>query len=221
MLSAGIVALGVLVACEKKTEPEREPVAAAPAPVTDADAGTAAPGSTTVGEAPSGTGTADGGALLPVGKNSADEPRKAEAKWKSAPKLKLEGTAELVETADGVRVIVELENAPPGKKGLHIHEKDDCSNIEGMSMGSHFNPDKKAHGLPHSAERHPGDLGNIEIGSDGKGRVEVVTAGGNLRPDDPLSFLGRAIVVHEAEDKGTQPTGGAGKPIGCAPIEKD
>jgi hypothetical protein len=47
----------------------------------------------------------------------------------------------------------------------------------------------------------------------------ILTAGGNLRKDDPMSFVGRSIVVEDQADDGKPPRGGSGKAIGCAPIE--
>jgi Cu-Zn family superoxide dismutase len=145
--------------------------------------------------------------------------RRAEAKFQSVQGSKLNGDAKLEETASGVLIHVDVADAPPGRKGIHIHEKGDCSDISGMSMGSHFNPGRVAHGLPGSSQHHPGDLGNIVIQNDGKGSLDITTDQGGLKPDEPTSFVGRAIVIHESDDKGAQPTGGAGKPIACAVIK--
>jgi Cu-Zn family superoxide dismutase len=145
--------------------------------------------------------------------------RRARAEFKSIEGIKLHGDAKLEETATGVLIHVSVADAPPGKKGIHIHEKGDCSDIPGSSMGSHFNPGKVEHGLPGSSQHHPGDLGNIVIDKDGKGALDITTDQGGLKPDEPSSFLGRAIVIHESDDKGVQPTGGAGKPIACAVVE--
>ena len=42
--------------------------------------------------------------------------------------------------------------------------------------------------------------------------------GANLKEGDPSSYLGRAIIVHEKQDDGGQPTGNAGGRIGCGLI---
>lgn len=151
----------------------------------------------------------------------ADTPRKAEAKFKTATGYKFSGKAKLEEVATGVKVVVDLDDAPVGKKGIHVHEKPDCSDIPNKSMGEHFAPGAKAHGLPPNATRHLGDLGNIEVNKDGDAHFEFVAQNANLKPGDPMSFLNRALVIHEASDKGTQPSGNSGKPIACAVIEKD
>jgi Cu-Zn family superoxide dismutase len=130
----------------------------------------------------------------------------------------VEGQAKLEETPRGVKILVWLENAPPGPKGVHIHQKGDCSDPLMASMGQHFAPHREPHGLPGAATHHPGDFGNIRIRDDGKGVLELTTDGGNLSPDDPMSFANRAIIVHESEDKSTEPSGDAGKPLACAVI---
>lgn len=130
---------------------------------------------------------------------------------------KLAGTATLVEVDGGVRVTVNVKSAPPGKVGCHIHEKDDCSAPDAASAGGHFNPSGHAHGLP-DGERHLGDLGNIEVAPDGAGSLEITIQGANLKPTDPNSFVGRAVIVHAKPDDGGQPTGNAGGRIGCGVI---
>ncbi len=143
----------------------------------------------------------------------------AAAQFETAEGISLQGKAELSEVPGGVRIDVVINGAEPGTHAIHIHESDDCSDIPGKSMGEHFNPRNVKHGLPTDATRHLGDLGNIVIRDDGTATMEVVTAGGSLRQDDPESLIGRAIVIHEKPDVGAQPSGDAGKPIACAPIK--
>jgi Cu-Zn family superoxide dismutase len=132
---------------------------------------------------------------------------------------KLSGKATLAEAADGVKVVLTVENVPPGDHGAHVHEKGDCSAEDGSSAGGHFNPGGHQHGLPAGSPRHLGDFGNITVGADGKGTLEITAAGANLKDGDPSSFLGKAIIVHEKKDDGGQPTGNAGGRIGCGEIK--
>ena len=132
---------------------------------------------------------------------------------------KLAGSGTLTETSEGVTVSLAVENVPPGEHGAHVHEKGDCSAPDGSSAGSHFNPAGHPHALPGGSPRHLGDLGNINIGSDGKGTIDILAPGANLKANDPSSFLGKAIIIHEKKDDGGQPSGNAGGRIGCAPIE--
>jgi Cu-Zn family superoxide dismutase len=68
-------------------------------------------------------------------------------------------------------------------------------------------------------ERHLGDLGNITVGKDGKGVLEITISGANLKPDDAHSFVNRALIIHEKKDTGGQPAGNAGGRIGCGEIK--
>jgi Cu-Zn family superoxide dismutase len=132
---------------------------------------------------------------------------------------KLAGKGTLTEVPEGVKVALTLEGISAGAHGAHVHEKGDCSAPDGASAGGHFNPAAHPHALPTSDPRHLGDLGNITIGADGKGTLEIVATGANLKDGDASSFLGRAIIVHEKQDDGGQPTGNAGGRIGCAEIK--
>jgi Cu-Zn family superoxide dismutase len=132
----------------------------------------------------------------------------------------LAGTATLTEAPEGVKVVLAIDNVSPGEHGTHVHEKGDCSAADGASAGGHFNPASNPHALPTATTpRHLGDLGNINVGADGKGTLEIVIPGANLKDGDPNSFVGRAIIVHEKTDDGGQPTGNAGGRIGCAEIK--
>jgi Cu-Zn family superoxide dismutase len=131
----------------------------------------------------------------------------------------ISGKATLVEVPDGVKVTLALANVPPGEHGAHVHEKGDCSAPDGSSAGGHFNPAGNPHALPAATPRHLGDLGNITVDANGKGTLEIVAPGANLKPNDPNSFLGRAIIIHEKKDDGGQPSGNAGGRIGCGEIK--
>lgn len=134
-----------------------------------------------------------------------------------SPSMKAHARFEQVK--EGVKVLVEVEGAAPGKKGVHIHQKPDCSDIPGKSMGDHFAPKAEPHGFPDATQHHLGDLGNMTVDANGKGKLEILAKGANLEKGDPMSYLGRAIVIHEGEDKGTQPSGDSGKPMACGVIE--
>jgi Cu-Zn family superoxide dismutase len=144
----------------------------------------------------------------------------AEADLKVADGSSLNGTARFEQVDSGVKVLVEVQDAPPGKMGVHVHEKGDCSDIPGKSMGEHFAPRDEPHGLPEAPRHHVGDLGNLVVDGSGRGELEILAEGANLEQQDPLSFLNRAIVIHRGEDKGTQPSGDSGDPLACGVIEE-
>ncbi|WP_437622087.1 superoxide dismutase family protein [Sorangium sp. So ce1151] len=132
---------------------------------------------------------------------------------------KLKGAASFTEVDGGVKVTIQVSGAPKGKIAVHVHETGDCSAPDAKSAGAHYNPENHPHGLPDASARHLGDLGNIEVKADGTGSHEIVAKGANLKQGAPNSFLGRAIIVHEKQDDGGQPSGNAGGRIGCGVIQ--
>jgi Cu-Zn family superoxide dismutase len=130
----------------------------------------------------------------------------------------LSGRATFTAIESGVRVMVQLAGAPPGELATHVHEIGDCSAPDAKSAGGHFNPAGMPHGLPPEPDRHLGDLGNIPIRPDGWGCTEIVARGANLIEGDPMSFLGRSLVIDDTRDDGAQPVGHEGGRIGCATI---
>lgn len=127
-----------------------------------------------------------------------------------------------VEGHTRLAVRVEVKGASPGLHGVHIHEKGDCSDPEAKSAGGHFNPAGVPHGGPDAPAHHPGDFGNITIGEDGTGALELTTSALTVATQGEQaasSVIGRAIIVHEKpDDLVTQPTGNAGGRIGCGVI---
>ncbi|WP_437896433.1 superoxide dismutase family protein [Sorangium sp. So ce124] len=135
-------------------------------------------------------------------------------------KSKLKGTATFTEVEGGVKVAVLISGAPKGKVAVHVHETGDCSAPDAKSAGAHYNPENHPHGIPDGAPHHLGDLGNIEVKADGTGSHEIIAKGANLKDGAPNTFLGRAIIVHEKADDGSQPAGNAGGRIGCGVISQ-
>lgn len=128
------------------------------------------------------------------------------------------GTITFTETADGVSIHARVEGAPTGMHGFHIHEVGDCSSEDFKSAGGHFNPTGAPHGGPTDAERHGGDLGNIEIGEDGIGHLEVSSEQLTVAEGEN-SVVGRGVILHEGEDDlETQPTGAAGARLACGVV---
>lgn len=106
----------------------------------------------------------------------------------------------------------------PGRHGIHIHEKGDCSASDASSAGGHFNPHGERHGGTRG-RRHAGDLGNLTANASGVARMRVQVEGVTLRSGQPHSIMARAVIVHaEADDFRTQPDGGAGARVACGVI---
>ena len=108
-----------------------------------------------------------------------------------------------------------------GTHAIHIHEKADCSAADGTSSGGHWNPTAQPHGKWGSPEGyHKGDIGNMEVGADGKGTITMSTNEWCIGcGDSNKDILGKAIIVHEGtDDFVTQPTGAAGGRVSCGGI---
>jgi superoxide dismutase, Cu-Zn family len=117
------------------------------------------------------------------------------------------------------KVEVWIENASPGVHGIHLHEKGDCSAPDASSAGGHFNPAGNPHAGPDAAKHHNGDWGNITVGADGKGHLEITTDMLTVEPG-PDSVVGKAIVFHaKPDDLKSQPSGDAGGRFGCGVVK--
>lgn len=116
-------------------------------------------------------------------------------------------------------VHLQVEGAPPGQHGVHIHEKGDCSDPKAASAGGHFNPGAGAHhGGPATDVRHSGDLGNMVVDDTGKGTLDVVVSGLSVSGAKD-GVIGRSIVVHEkTDDLKSDPAGNSGTRIACGVI---
>ncbi|KAM7536695.1 hypothetical protein Aperf_G00000082563 [Anoplocephala perfoliata] len=84
----------------------------------------------------------------------------------------VKGTVHFAQVGDSVNIHAELEGLKPGKHGFHVHEFGDQTN-GCTSAGAHFNPREKKHGGPYAAERHVGDLGNVEADASGKAVLDI------------------------------------------------
>jgi superoxide dismutase, Cu-Zn family len=120
-----------------------------------------------------------------------------------------------------VKATLEVEGAPPGQHGAHLHAKGDCSAADASSAGDHWNPTAGTHGAP-SAASHLGDLGNLTVGADGSGKLALDNAKWTLGDGSANDVVGKAIVIHGGvDDLTTQPSGNSGPRIGCGVVEVD
>ena len=109
-----------------------------------------------------------------------------------------------------------------GVHAIHIHEYGDLT--EGCtSCCAHYNPFNMNHGGPKSADRHVGDLGNLQANT--LGIAEFKFTDDLVKLWGQYSVIGRSIVVHEDPDdfglgghSDSLKTGHAGKRIVCGII---
>jgi Cu-Zn family superoxide dismutase len=171
-------------------------------------------GANVTSDTTNGMTMADGnGAMMAAGKT-------AEATISSASGSGLTGRAVFTETGGAVRVVITVENATPGTHAVHLHQNGDCSKPDATSAGAHWSPDNKPHGKRGEGQHHAGDMPNMEVGQDGKGKLELTVnewkIGGS---DEKANIINKAIIVHaKADDYKTQPSGNAGDRIGCGVV---
>lgn len=161
--------------------------------------------------------------------DTSDVPKPAEGKataiatFKAKPESKAAGTVTFTQEGDKVRAVIEVSGVSPGPHGIHVHEKADCSAPDFSSAGGHWNPSGQQHACPPAGERHPGDLGNIEVKEDGTGRSELTLEHVSLNVslgEGPQSLVGKSVVLHEGKDDcASQPSGESGGRLACAVIQ--
>jgi len=117
--------------------------------------------------------------------------------------------------ATGLRLAISVHDLPPGVHGMHLHEVGLCDPTAFAGAGAHFNPTGHKHGHQNAAGPHAGDLGNLTVKSDGKGRAEVLVAKETMSPTP----RGLAIVIHaKPDDEKTDPSGNSGERIACGVV---
>jgi Cu-Zn family superoxide dismutase len=131
------------------------------------------------------------------------------------------GEAHLKQTPHGVLLTIDLTNAPPGVRAVHLHTVGQCDAPTFDSAKAHFAPGGSTHGFLNPQGPHAGDLPNLDIPSTKKLRVEQMLPNVTLDPG-PQSLLdadGSALVIHAGKDDYlSDPAGESGDRIACARI---
>jgi Cu-Zn family superoxide dismutase len=153
----------------------------------------------------------------PAAERAKQEVTHAIARLDPLGKSTVKGTVHFEQTERGVRVRVDFQGLEPSSAhGFHVHEYGDCTAPDGESAGAHYGAGGP-HGLPPKKPRHPGDMGNLKADASGNVRYEATFDTMSIAGDDN-PILGRAVILHEKLDRGTQPSGDAGGRIGCGVI---
>ena len=130
----------------------------------------------------------------------------------------ISGHAKLRErsSTEGVKLVeieIRVSGMKPGKHAVHIHEVGTCDPC-GAAKG-HFDPGPNSNSSPDGNHPfHMGDLVNIVVKGNGKGKLKTKTTRVTLSPG-PLSLFdrnGSAFIIHV--DRDTYCPGGEEK--GCA-----
>ena len=149
---------------------------------------------------------------------SSGGPALASAGLASTKGNKTVGEVTFEQMGDKVRVTAQVIGLKPNQEhGFHIHEVGDCSSGDGMSAKGHFNPYGKPHG--RGAERHAGDLPNLNADANGRAKLTVDLDIITVTPG-PTGIAGRGIIVHaQPDDYTSQPVGNAGARMACGVIK--
>jgi Cu-Zn family superoxide dismutase len=144
---------------------------------------------------------------------------RAAARLAAASGSQVSGDAVFERKGSEITLSITIRGASPGTHAAHIHEKGDCSAPDGSSAGGHWNPTVEDHGRWAHDPFHLGDLGNIEVGADGKGSLSLTTDLWALGTGEANDVVGKSVIIHAAaDDFTTQPTGNAGGRVACGVI---
>ena len=153
-----------------------------------------------------------------------DEERTAQATMEAASGSNVTGEATFTDEGDGrVRFELTAQNLTPGEHAVHIHEHGDCSAEDASSAGGHWNPTMKPHGKRgDGTSYHKGDIGNMTVGNDGKGTMNMTIDGWSIGGSDSTNVVGKSVIIHEkADDFTSQPSGNAGGRVSCGVIKEN
>lgn len=136
------------------------------------------------------------------------------------------GWAQFTEDATGrVHVNVKVEGLTPGLHGIHIHAVGLCQGPTFTTAGTHHNPLGALHGLDDPVGAHAGDLPNLVVNGEGRGRLNAVSDRTTLSPGTVSVFdaSGSAIVIHALEDdqEAISATGNSGARVACGVLVAD
>jgi Cu-Zn family superoxide dismutase len=144
---------------------------------------------------------------------SAGGPHKAVATLKTSTGEDA-GTATATVTKAGLHLAIAVRGLPAGQHGAHVHTIGKCIAPDFASAGGHWNPTWHQHGTMNPMGAHQGDLPNLTVAADGRGKLSIDLPGATLA--GLLDADGSAIVIHAAaDDMKTDPSGNSGGRIAC------
>ena len=155
-------------------------------------------------------------------KNSSDTTAVADITG-TQPDTTVTGNARFNEKNGKVKMTLEITVPKKANQSVavHLHEHGSCGDM-GKEAHGHWNPTKVNHGKWGGDNFHRGDIGNVKLDKEGKGKIEIETELWTLTgTDSTKNILSKAVIVHGGvDDYKTQPTGNAGSRIGCGVIRK-
>ena len=128
------------------------------------------------------------------------------------------GRAVATEVGSGVRVAVDASKLGAGVHGVHVHTTGRCDGPDFTTAGGHWNPTTMKHGTQNPMGPHAGDMPNLRVGANGRGRVSVMLPSGTMA--GLMDADGSAFVIHAGpDDLKSDPAGNSGGRIACGVFE--
>jgi superoxide dismutase, Cu-Zn family len=133
------------------------------------------------------------------------------------------GSAKFTTHMGGVKIVVMVSGLTAGEHGIHIHTVGKCDAPDFKTAGGHFNPTIAHHGTMNAMDPHPhaGDLPNLTVGADGKGKATFTDKSVTLGPGASSLFHdgGTSLVIHaKPDDMMSDPSGNSGDRVACGVI---
>lgn len=130
------------------------------------------------------------------------------------------GYATVSQKGSGLLLKLTLQGLKSGWHGMHIHAVGTCEDYADgfIKSGSHFNPEKKTHGVFDNHGYHAGDLANIYVDKSGAAHIEqIIPNMSSVYYREHFSSVAAALIIHSGpDDYTTQPTGDSGARVACA-----
>jgi len=135
------------------------------------------------------------------------------------------GTIGISDASEGLVIMPDLAELPPGDHGFHIHVNPDCGPgagpdgqpAAGLAAGGHFDPASTGKHLGPRGQGHKGDLPALRVDSGGNAMTAVIAPSLKL-----ADVKGRSIMIHAGGDNYSDqpaPLGGGGARIACGVIK--
>lgn len=133
------------------------------------------------------------------------------------------GSMTLQDTAEGLKLTLDLQSIPPGEHGFHVHETPSCAGqvkdgvlVPGSLAGGHFDPEATQVHLGPYQQGHLGDLPKLMADENGQVKESV------LAPRLTIAqIMNRSVIIHASGDNyadAPAPLGGGGARIACGVI---
>ena len=138
---------------------------------------------------------------------------------------KVIGTISLSDANEGLVVMPDLADLPPGDHGFHVHVNPNCGPgagpdgqpAAGLAAGGHYDPANTGRHLGPRGEGHKGDLAALRVDVGGNATNAVFAP--HLKVAD---VKGRSIMIHAGGDNYSDqpnPLGGGGARIACGVVK--